>query len=68
MALLSYVESAPRSLSAQGGQRRFSYFNIVRDNSALLPLHKTSRFGDVLLNTAKVIFEAHSTPRDLVGQ
>src|SRR5262249_29814792 len=33
MALLSFVESAPRSLSAQGGQRRFSYFNIVRDNS-----------------------------------
>jgi hypothetical protein len=23
-------------------------------------LHKTSRFGDVLLNTAKVIFEAHN--------
>src|SRR5262249_22161715 len=33
MALLSFVESAPRSLPAQGGQRRFSYFNIVRDNS-----------------------------------
>jgi hypothetical protein len=27
-------------------------------------LHKTSRFSDVLLNTAKVIFEAHSMPRD----
>src|SRR6516164_7463394 len=37
MALLSYVESAPRSLSAQGGQRRFSYFNIVRDNSLPSP-------------------------------
>jgi hypothetical protein len=29
------------------------------DYEALLPLHKTSRFGDMLLNTAKVIFEAH---------
>src|SRR5262249_12504111 len=35
MALLSFVESAPRSLPAQGGQRRFSYFNIVRDNSRI---------------------------------
>jgi hypothetical protein len=24
-----------------------------------MPLHKTSRFGDVLINTAKVIFETH---------
>jgi hypothetical protein len=24
-------------------------------------------FGDVLLNTAKVIFEAHSNPRNTVG-
>jgi hypothetical protein len=31
-------------------------------------LHKTLRFGDVLLNTAKVIFEAHSRPRDPVEQ
>jgi hypothetical protein len=30
------------------------------DYEALLPLDKTSRFGDVLLNTAKIIFEAHS--------
>jgi hypothetical protein len=35
---------------------------------ALLLLHKTSRFGDVLLNSVKVIFEAHSRPRDLLGQ
>jgi len=28
------------------------------DYNALLLLHKTSRFDDVLLNTAKVIFEA----------
>src|SRR5262249_515703 len=39
MALLSFVESAPRSLSAQGGQRRFSYFNIVRDNSTFFDVH-----------------------------
>jgi hypothetical protein len=30
-------------------------------------LHKTLRFGDVLLNTAKVIFEAHSKLRDPIG-
>ena len=29
------------------------------DYEALLSLHKTPRFGDVLLNTAKVIFETH---------
>ena len=29
------------------------------DYEALLPLHKTSRFGDVLLNTAKIIFDTH---------
>ena len=28
----------------------------------LLLLHKASRFGDVLVNTVKVIFEAHSSP------
>ena len=33
----------------------------------LLLLHKASRFGDVLLNTVKVIFEAHSRPHDPVG-
>src|SRR5262249_14363613 len=33
MALLSFVESAPRSLSAQVGQRRFSHFNILRDTA-----------------------------------
>jgi hypothetical protein len=26
---------------------------------ALLPVHHASRVGDVLINTAKVIFEAH---------
>ena len=30
-------------------------------------MHKTSRFGDVLLNTAKVIFEAHSRHRQAAG-
>jgi hypothetical protein len=34
------------------------------DYEALLPLHETSRFGDALLNTAKVIFEAHGKPHD----
>src|SRR5580704_7019050 len=34
---------------------------------ALLLLHKASRFGDVLLNTVKVIFEAHSRPHDPLG-
>jgi hypothetical protein len=29
------------------------------DYEALLPLHHASRFGDVLLNTAKVVFETH---------
>ncbi len=29
------------------------------DYEALLPLHKASRFGDVLISTAKVIFETH---------
>src|SRR5262249_37745890 len=51
MALLSFVESAPRSLSAQGGQRRFSYFNIVRDNSECrcgeeMKLARTERLPD----------------------
>jgi hypothetical protein len=32
-----------------------------------LPLHQTSRFGDVLLNTAKVIFQAHNRLRDPLG-
>jgi hypothetical protein len=31
-------------------------------------LDKASRFGEVLLNTAEVIFEAHSRPRDPVRQ
>ena len=34
----------------------------------LLLLHKASRFGDVLLNTVKVIFEAHSRPHDPLGK
>jgi hypothetical protein len=38
------------------------------DYEALLPLHQTSRIGDVLLNTAKVIFQVHSRPHDPVGQ
>jgi len=29
------------------------------DYEALLPLQKASRFGDVLINTAKVILETH---------
>jgi hypothetical protein len=29
------------------------------DYEALLPVHQVSRFGDVLINTAKVIFETH---------
>jgi len=29
------------------------------DYETLLALHYASRFGDVLINTAKVIFEAH---------
>jgi hypothetical protein len=35
---------------------------------ALLLLHKASRFGDVTLNTVKVIFEAHSRPDDPAWQ
>ena len=35
---------------------------------ALLLLHKASRFGDVTLNTVKVIFEAHSRPHDPAWQ
>jgi hypothetical protein len=29
------------------------------DYEALLPLYKTSRFSDALLNTAEVIFQTH---------
>ena len=29
------------------------------DYKALLPVHHPSRVGDVLINTAKVIFETH---------
>src|SRR5262245_10711850 len=49
MALLSFVESAPRSLSAQGGQRRFSYINIVRDNS-LQGREMLFGFGEIALH------------------
>jgi hypothetical protein len=36
------------------------HFNLASLRyEAFLPLHKTSRFGDVLINTAKVIFETH---------
>jgi hypothetical protein len=35
MALLSSVESAPEPIGSSNKQRRFSYFNIDRDNSAL---------------------------------
>ncbi len=38
------------------------------DYEAPLPVHKASRFGDVLLNTVKVIVEAHSRPHDPRGQ
>jgi hypothetical protein len=34
----------------------------------LLLLHKAPRFGDVLLNSVKVIFEAHSRPRTFLGK
>jgi hypothetical protein len=37
------------------------------DYQPFLPVHHAACFGDVLLNTAKVIFEAHSNPRNHVG-
>jgi hypothetical protein len=35
------------------------------DYDAPLPLHKTSRFRNMLLNAANVIFQAHRRPHDL---
>jgi hypothetical protein len=40
MALLSFRGISTPSLQAQGEQRRFSYFNIGRDNSR--PYRKTA--------------------------
>jgi hypothetical protein len=37
--LLSFRGINTPSLPAQGGQRRFSYFNIQRGNPALCELH-----------------------------
>jgi hypothetical protein len=39
MALLSFRGINTPSLPAQGGQRRFSYFNIQRGNPALRSRH-----------------------------
>src|SRR5712692_8524931 len=42
MALLSFVDSTPPSLPAQGEQRRSSYFNIRRGNPAAASFSITS--------------------------
>jgi hypothetical protein len=39
MALLSFRGISTPSLQAQGEQRRFSYFNIGRDNSSSISRH-----------------------------
>ena len=43
------------SLGIQGAHGR----STQTDYETLLPVHHASRVGDVLINTAKVIFETH---------
>jgi hypothetical protein len=45
MALLSFRGINTPSLPAQGGQRRFSYFNIQRGNPAMDAFKKTFPHG-----------------------
>ena len=54
--LLVWAPLASLSLAGQEHGRTIP----LADYETLLPLHHTSRFGNVFLNTAKVIFEAHS--------
>jgi hypothetical protein len=49
MALLSFRGISTPSLQAQGEQRRFSYFNIGRDNSASFARAKRVSIRDDLL-------------------
>jgi hypothetical protein len=42
MALLSFCGFDTPSLPAQGGQRRFSYFNIQRGNPTVVPVESLS--------------------------
>jgi hypothetical protein len=50
-----------KSLKVRFQKRK--YFLSIPCIQALLLLHKASRFGDVPLNTVKVIFEAHIAGR-----
>src|SRR5271170_952957 len=45
MALLSFRGISTPSLPAQGGQRRFSYFNIQRGNPSVSPSTTRAGFG-----------------------
>ena len=54
MALLSFVESAPRAYWLKAGNAAFSYFNIERDNSQ-------NRTAKLLLVSVGVVLNKYAT-------